>query len=230
MRGDVPSALEAMNMLETFAWLPVGALALVGLVQAPGRRPIALLATATAMSILAGYPQTTVYTVYAWGSLFVALLVHERPSARGVAVRAAACAAALVLGSAIAAVQLLPALELASVGTRSAALADRTMFPTAFNPGLTRMWQTFADSPSAFGLLVLALVPAALLAPDRRAIGVWAIVVTIVGGAWALGRATPLFDLYLALPGLRLFRLPFRVFFVPDFAIAIAAARSASPR
>jgi hypothetical protein len=225
MRGEVPSALEATYMLETITWLPVGAVALVDLVRCPGRRPIALLAAATAASCLAGYPQTTVYTVYAWGSLFLALLVHERTSPSGIATRAAAFAGALALGIAIAAVQILPALELMSVGTRSAGLTDRTMFPRGdLNPGPLRLWLSISGTPFAFGLLALALAPAALLAPRRHAIGVWALGVAVLSGAWALGRATPLFDLYLALPAMRLFRIPFRQLFVPDFAVAIAAA------
>jgi len=228
LRGSVGTAPPSPNLLEAITWLPVGAVALVGLARGRGRRSMALLAAATAMSFLAGYPQPTVYIVYAWGTLFVALLIHERPTVRDVAARSAGFAAALTLGAMVAAVQLLPALELMTSGTRAAeGLTDRTMFPVApwVTPATSVLWrQTIAGTPYALGVMALALVPAAMLAPGRHVIGWWALGVTALSAAWALGRLTPLFDVYLALPALRLFRNPGRLLIVTDFAVAVAAA------
>jgi hypothetical protein len=225
LRGTVGTAAPAPNFLEAITWLPVGAVALVDLVRAPGGRSIALLGCATGLSFLAGYPQPTVYIVYTWGSLFMALLIHERPSLAGFATRVGALATALSLGGLFAAVQMLPALELMRSGTRATeGLTDLTMqaWTTSATPILLR--HTIAGTPFALGLIALALAPAAVLAPGRRVIGAWALAVTALSAAWARGRLTPLFDLYLALPALRLFRDPGRLLFVTDFAVAIAAA------
>jgi hypothetical protein len=227
LRGQVASALASPNLLEAIAWLPVGAVAIVDLVRAPGGRPAALLALGLAMSFLAGYPQPTVYVVYAWGTLFLALLIHERPPAAGSAARVGWFAAALVLGGAVASVQLLPALELMAQGTRGGALVERELFP--YVPGLTPAvrilwWETISGATTAFGIVVLTLLPAAVLAPGLRVVGCWALGVAALSQAWALGRHSPLFDLYLATPGLALFRNPARILFVTDFAVAVAAA------
>jgi len=228
LRGEVAAALVAPNLLEALAWLPVGAVAIADLVRAPGRRAVALLAAATALSFLAGYPQPTVYVVYAWASLFLALLVHERPSLAGIAARVGTFGGALALGAAVAAVQLVPALELLQVGTRDPqGLTDQTMFPiSAFlTPGMIFLrGHAISGSLLAFGLFALAIAPAAVLARDRRAIGWWAVGLAVLTMAWSLGRYTRLFDLYLALPALRLFRNPQRMLFVTNFAIADAAA------
>jgi hypothetical protein len=228
LRGRVSTALVAPNFVEAITWLPVGALAIVHLTRRPGPWPVALLAAATAASLLAGYPQPTVYIVYAWGSLLLALLLHERPRLRGIGVRVIGFGGALLVGTAIAAIQLLPAFEMIGVGTRAAGgLDDKTMFPIApmLTPALPMIGrQSIAGSAFSFGLLALALAPAAALAPARRVLGWWALVLAVLSAAFALGRYLPVFDLYLMLPGMRLFRNPARLLFVTDFAVAIAAA------
>jgi hypothetical protein len=228
LRGNFSTALVAPNLIEAVAWLPVGAVAIVDLARTPSRRAMALLAVATAASFLAGYPQPTVYVVYAWASLLLALLIAERPTARGAGIRVAAFGGALALGSAVAAIQILPALELIGVGVRAAGgLDDKTMFPVSsmLTPAHAMIGRlSIAGSPFAFGVIVLALAPAAVLARGRRVVGWWAILLTLLAAAFSLGRYTPLFDLYLALPALRLFRNPARLMIVVDFALATAAA------
>lgn len=61
VRGLIAASLNAPNYLEAASWLPLGALAVVELVR--GKRiagAMALLATATALATLAGYPQPMV--------------------------------------------------------------------------------------------------------------------------------------------------------------------------
>jgi hypothetical protein len=129
LRGHVAVGMLTANYVEAVVWLPVGAVALVDLVRRPGRRSVALLATATAMTFLAGHPQPSVYIVYTWASLLLALLIAERPPLAGIATRTSAFTAALLLGAMVASVQVLPALELTAIGTRSAGgQGDKTMF------------------------------------------------------------------------------------------------------
>src|SRR5258707_10973693 len=47
------------NFLEAMTWLPLGALAVFEIVRGSRRRGAMLLAVATALSLLAGYPQPT---------------------------------------------------------------------------------------------------------------------------------------------------------------------------
>src|SRR6185436_3118562 len=82
LRGSMPGDLFlAPCRLEAAAWLPLGCVAVLDLVQAHEHghmrsavRAGAVLALAAGMSCLAGYPQSTVFLLYAWTSLFVALL------------------------------------------------------------------------------------------------------------------------------------------------------------
>src|SRR5262249_4252836 len=118
LRGTIPYLLFSPNHLEAIAWLPVGAIACVDLVRRPGRRAVALLAVATGMSLLGGYPQPTVYTVYTWATLWVALVVDARPDRRTLVRSGAAIAAAVVVGALVAGVQLVPGFELTQLATR----------------------------------------------------------------------------------------------------------------
>jgi hypothetical protein len=228
LRGFGAFALVAPYFIQTISWLPVGAVAIVDLVRAPSRRAMALLALATGCSFLGGHPQFTVYSVYTWGSLALVLLIHDRPSIVDGARRIGAVATALALGGALGAVQLLPAMELARIGTRATGeLAERVMLP--FGPDLTLallvFWrETITQAPFAFGVVVLGLVAAAVFAPGRRLLACWAIGVGVLAALWSLGRFTPLFDLYLLLPVVGWFRDPSRLLFVFDFCFAVAAA------
>ena len=69
VRGRVPFALFSPNYFEAIAWLPLGCLAISDLAAGRRCRGASVLALATGMSWLAGYPQTTVYVVYTWASL-----------------------------------------------------------------------------------------------------------------------------------------------------------------
>jgi hypothetical protein len=176
LRGTVATSVPSPNLLEAVTWLPVGAIAIVDLVRAPGGRSIALLAAATGLSFLAGYPQPTVYVVYTWGSLFLALLIpggrrsrsDDRPRS-AVRSRSAAVAAVRCSGSAHelghpraggserpddVSVAAWRTRRRPSSGTR------RSQAPVRVGPGrpLARL--------------------AAVFAPGRHALGVWAFAVT----------------------------------------------------
>jgi len=69
VRGRVPFALFSPNYFEAIAWLPLGCLAISDLAAGRRCRGASVLALATGMSWLAGYPQTTIYVVYTWASL-----------------------------------------------------------------------------------------------------------------------------------------------------------------
>jgi hypothetical protein len=228
LRGAVPSLQFSPNQLEAIAWLPVGAIACVALVRRPSRRAVALLATATAMSFLAGYPQPTVYAVYAWATLVVALVLDARPDRRTLCHVALGFAAGIALGALLAAVQLFPAVELTRIATRAPReLEERAMFPisASFTPALIPLrFGAIAGMPSSWGVVALALGPAALLAARRRAVAWWALALAIATALVTLGDLTPLFAIYRRLPALGWFRIPSRLLTVTELGVALAAA------
>ena len=215
--------------LEASAWLPLGALAVVDLARGGGRRPVAILALSTSLSILAGYPQITVYLVYTWVALLIALLVGGRPGVRRGVAAAGLFAAGLALGALGGGAQLLPSAELLRLGTRSSqSLTVDAMFPLVGyvfgNPGFRSLGEAVAGSSVSFGVVGLAFAAAAPFAARRRPLALWALVCCALTLVFALGPLTPFFQLYRALPTLSWFRLPNRVLCVTDFAFATTAA------
>jgi hypothetical protein len=228
LRGTVPTLQFAPNQLEAYAWLPVGAIACLGLVHGPGARPAVLLAVATAMSLLAGYPQPTTYVVYTWATLLVALAVDARLGPRDAGRAALWFALAIGLGALLAGAQMLPAAELARLGVRAPHdLVERTMFPATatLSPALIPLrFGAIVGHPFSFGFAALALAATALAAPRRRVIAGWALGVAVLTALIALGDLTPAFAIYRALPGLLWFRNPARIVCITEFGVAIAAA------
>ncbi|MBW2269465.1 MAG: YfhO family protein [Deltaproteobacteria bacterium] len=219
------------NLLESAAWLPLGCALCVGLVEAPRRRSIAALAGVYAMSLLAGYPQFSVFTAYAWGIVLVTLLLWRRcpPQVFGAAL--AGLAAAGLLGIGLAAVQLVPSMELIGEGPRDGSLliAER-MFPfgvpreTDLLSALDKhIFQQAGGTQLGFGFGVLALLlaPVALLNRGRVSISLGFFALFLFFCLLALGPVTPLFDWLLHLPGLGSFRLPQRGLFIAAFAMAV---------
>src|SRR5262249_29763949 len=117
LRGMFPMSLPHPNVLEAVTWLPLAALGTLDLARGDGLRGATLVAAAVGTSLLAGYPQVTVYTVYLLPTLLGAALLAERAPARRWIADGAALAAALALAVCAAAVQLLPSLELVGEGT-----------------------------------------------------------------------------------------------------------------
>jgi hypothetical protein len=230
LRGTITHLTLFPNSLEAAAWLPLGGIAVLDLLDGDVRRGTLLLAVATAASFLAGYPQTTVFLLYAWGTLFVALLPSRRPTVKHSLLAAALLGAACALGALAAAVQLLPGAELARAGTREAhLLPPDLMFPMGGpfigNPILHILLATgVTGSQFSFGVVGLSLLPAAVSARRLRALALWA----LVFGAWtftfAIGPITPLFRYYILLPLLGWFRLPSRIFLLTDFCFAMLSA------
>ena len=217
LSGHYSSMLLAPNTLEAASWLPLGALAVLGLAQGGGSRFAALLSLCMGASLLAGYPQSTVYCVYAWTALLAILLLGDRRPISERARIAAVFAGALAIGTLIAGIQLLPSFELAAEATRSLeSLSPERMFPFAA--------QATTLLPSHWGLVGAALLPATLLARRHRALAFGALALCALTLLFSLGSRTRSFDVYLSLPLLGSFRQPSRILFVTDFFFALAAA------
>jgi hypothetical protein len=231
MRGSMPHLTLSPNAMEAAAWLAPGAVALLGLARGAGARSIGLLAVSAAASILAGYPQSTVYIVYAWGALLAVLLVQKRAPLTGWVRAGAGFLASLLLGALLASVQLLPSLELAAQATRDlGGLTQREMFPFGLADkslgGAVSLLLSSRGSGLAWslGVVGLALLPLALLSRKHRSLGIGMTGLGLLVLTVAVGPVTPLFDLYLLLPFVDSFRLPQRILFILDFCFAVVAA------
>ena len=211
--------------LSAAVWLP---LAFLGVEQIVERRKFSgavWLAIAVSVSLLAGWLQTWTYSMYAIGiysaiRLLGAAFRRERP---GVLARMVGLlAVGLLLGVGLAAVQLLPSLELQSLGPRRPGGLSQEQI---FRYGSTSPAQLFAGAvapaPGAFiylGVLALVVIPISVFA-DRervRTLGFWC--VALAGILLGLTIYTPVYDWFLALPTANWFRVPQRVLYLYAFA------------
>jgi hypothetical protein len=230
LRGHLPGLLLSPAALEATAWFPLGCVATLDIARGHLQRGTVILSATLAASWLAGYPQPTIYSVYAWAALFLAFLLTARGRPGAWLASGAAFAAALVLGTSAAAVQLLPAAELVRVGTRDAGrLTADVMYPLGGpylgNPALLLLLQEgLSGTLRSFGVLALSLVPAALFARRQRPLVIWGYVVGAACLLYALGPITAVFPLLVELPLLGAFRAPNRALFVVDFCVAVLAA------
>jgi len=205
------------NLLEASAWLPLGALASLQLARGRPWPWAAALAIGTAASALAGYPQATVYCLYAWGWVFVTQLMASGRPAGGCLTALFWFSASVGLGALLAAVQLLPAVELSREGIRGlGTISFQQMFP--FGSSSPRALSRAAQlvGPVGFALALLALT-------NRRLRGVSATfaILAVTTFLVTLGPATPVFAVYERLPLVAAFRLPSRILFVSGFALSI---------
>jgi hypothetical protein len=224
LRGTVPEWVRWPYLLEAIAWLPLGCIALLDIVGGPTGGGVALLATATGMSWLAGGPQATVFILYTWPALLLALLLGARVGPGRWLAAGTAAAAGIGLGTLVGAVEILPGLDLAREGTRATHRLDLALLFQFGDPGLSVLRDLVTGSALSFGVIGLALAPAALLERRHRTLVFWALTVGGLAFMFSLGPATPLFRAYLDLPALAWFRTPHRIRVLSDFSLAVLAA------
>jgi hypothetical protein len=238
------------NTLHTAALLPWLLWAIDGYGQSGKRSRGLLLAALVAVQVFAGHQQTLVYsllvaTAYAvvmWRSQ-VAEPASQSPESRRTYLRSLFF---VVTGLVLAAVQLVPAIELLRHSMRSDASYD---FFTSFSMPPHFLWTLFAPyvvgggdgrlfrapyvGPAFYGEYVgyvgLATIALALIALILRRDGqtVFWCVVVLAGITLALGRYAPfgLYKLIYAVPVLNLFRVPARHLMEVEFALAVLAGR-----
>lgn len=227
LRGTTWWWLQFPSVLEAGAWLPLGALAVLGIARGEGRRPVALLAFAMGMSLLAGYTQASVFCVTAWGTLLLALLAAGGVgpgSARRGATALALFAGAIALGAMLGAVQVWPTFELTLEGTRTTEALTRIQAQTVGGKASYLLGQALIGSHMSLGATLLGLAPAALALRRHRALSVWALLLAGVSYALAVGTSTWLVEVYRALPVLGWFRNPRRLLFLTNFGLSLVAA------
>ncbi|RME43768.1 MAG: hypothetical protein D6795_18950, partial [Deltaproteobacteria bacterium] len=236
-----------LNLLHALVWLPLHLLAIRRIIERPGVRGGLLLAVATALQVTAGHPPTLFLSLLL-DALLVAVGVvsrFRRKEGRRVAKIVGMAGGGVAVGFLLAAVQLVPTLELLGESQRSGGLpreavclgslpAERLftlVSPFAFGD---ESRGTFPSSPSEIffeqtgylGLLPLAF-PFLLLgsASFRRRSDVRAFLALLLFGiVMALGCHTPFYRLLARLPPWNLFRMPGRYLLYVDFALAFLFA------
>ena len=213
---------QQLAMLRTAAWLPLALYALDRSFD-PGRAPrwLALTAALVALILVAGHTQTAMFAVY----LLAAYAVWRGRTARHTWRRVAlAVALPLGLGAGLAAVQLLPTLELVGISTRDQLAYDAAAYgyaPRALLGVLLPGWR--GEKALYVGVAPLALAVVALRRPTSAgifwgAVALFGLLVS-VGGSTFLYRA-----LFLFAPGWGTFRDQERTAAIWSLALALLAA------
>ena len=217
-----------LAVLEAGIWLP---LVLLGLFQAtrstrPGWLCIVLAGVALGLSLLAGHPQTSLFTLYVALAFLAYRLWHltaESWQTFAWYVVLSAVLLALVAGG-LAAIQLLPGLEYLQHSTRQSMGFDAKGNGFPFQdvaqilfPGFMTPW-----SPLYVGLAGLVLAVLAIL---RRALhSVFFGVAALVGLGLSFGAGTVIYDFaYLLAPGVSWFRGQERAAFIIAHSASILA-------
>lgn len=217
-------------VVSTLIWLPWLLLCVEKLVSAWRWRWWAGLALGTGLQLLAGFPQLSVYTFYAVGPYAAARLLdqrHKQPPGPVLAT-AAGLLAAVLLGSGLAAIQLVPTAELVSHSARGVEtlergqieylpgqLTARGVLANALDPRPKNTAFDYMDGAGYLGIPTLLLIAGAVLAGPRRG-RLW-LLLGAAGLALALsdgfgdGLRGRLYELYRALPTESPFRTPQRL-------------------
>ncbi|MCK6555285.1 YfhO family protein, partial [Candidatus Binatia bacterium] len=226
----VLEALWFTPALSAAVWLPLGFLAIEKIFSDRRLRWAVLLATAVAMPLLAGWLQTWLYSMYALAAYSAVRLTAAwfRPGERRHLVRLGGLlAAGAAIGLGLTAVQLLPTLELQSLGPRrpgGLSIAQMLAYgPVAPGKLLAETVDSRAGHPrfSYLGILPLLLAPLAFCTRGDRVRVAFLWCVLLLSAGFALTVHTPLFSLYRALPAATWFRIPNRILFLYAFAGAV---------
>ena len=230
------------NQVHAAAWVPLALYGLQLTREGLHRSGTAVGAAAFAMMWLAGHPQVPVYTAYLAAALIAGGLAIDRPSKAIALQRAGWSGAAMILGFGIAAIAILPMIELGELSRRSQsswelyiskalqpwqllAIALPFVFGGFWSEGSIPVPYFGLGGPTEntgyVGLLALALALAApfVLTRYRREAQLW-LAVTVIAVALCLGAATPIGTLFFYAPGYASFRVPARHLFVVSLCLA----------
>ena len=229
-----------VNQVSAAAWLPWLLLALDRAV-AGERRAWLALPPVTALLLLAGHPQVA-YMSLVFGLVYALTAGgadgdrSRRGRLAGAARGLLAWAAAGVGGVLLAAVQLLPTLEVTRHGIRSGGLPlhEAASFSLPGDEFLGALLPTFTTLPSStefvahIGLTGIILAVLGVAARPRRARTLLFVATLTATLILAVGPATPLFTLaHRLIPGFDLFRVPPRWLLPGILAAALLGAQGA---
>ena len=223
--GNAMQALTISSPIHCapFAWLPLALWACERLLRAPSLRRALVLAGVLAVAILPGMPQTVFLTYQ-----LIALRVLWELITRGRTLDAVGlCLLAFVLALGLAAIELLPELEVAKQSLRPLALAAKELSPLG-QFGFQRLQTTLATRSNLQPFLVVPVVVGAVavvaVAQSIRRVAAFYLLGAALSVALAFGPGSPVYDLYRHLPLATLFRMPARFLWITSFCLSVLAA------
>jgi hypothetical protein len=250
--------VQQVTILETATWLPLILLFLdmaTDRLEPSGEetrflrengflRPALLAGVALGLALLAGHPQTALYLFLGmiaygvfkiWGAARAVdnrpvLPGMERTADRMIALRGVVVLGmTLLVGVALAAVELLPALEFIRLSPRTALSYEEVSFGLPLPEVVALIFPGYlGGSPQYVGIVPMVLIALAIFcARPRREVAFWA---GLGGGAFllALGGNTFLYPLfYVLVPGFGAVRDQERAFLLFAFSAAMLAAHGA---
>lgn len=233
------------NQIHAAAWVPLALYGLQVIREGNHRVGAAVSALGFALMWLAGHPQVPVYTAYLAAAVVLGGVVIDRPVRRVAFARVGWSGAAIALGLALAAIAVLPMVELGEFSRRSQsnwelyiskALPPWQLLTLVLPFAFGGFWhdgeiavQYFglggpAENTGYAGLLPLALALAApfLRSNQRSDARLW-LVFTVVAALLCLGAATPIGTLFFYAPGYASFRVPARHLFVVSLCLSVVS-------
>jgi hypothetical protein len=243
--GPMLGNMGHFNQLHSMSWAPLVLYGLQRIREGLHRSGAAVTAIAVALLWLGGHPQLPLYTFYLIAALLVGSVVLDRPDAATRAVRIKWSAIGIAVGLGIAAVALVPLVELTGLSQRAGSkwelyiskavppwqlLTLALPFSFGFWADAGRTVPYFGDGAPGENLAYVGLVPLALAAAAplvlserfRREARLW----VLLGASAALlclGPATPMGYLFYYAPGYARFRVPSRHLFLVALCIAVAS-------
>ena len=232
------SQVGHLNQHATLAWTPWLMLTTDRAAAKPTTQRLASVAAVVALVVLAGHTQQAYLTILLAGGVAAArvcaMAVRRREGGR--AARASLLlAAAVAIGAGVAALQLIPTLELISHSSRSGGLtlADAGSFSLRYRGFLNGLLPDYtADHPAevsaSVGSAVLPLIGLAIFTRWRRpTVWIWALL-GAVSVIVAFGPKARVYDMFYAvLPGFNFFRVPARVLLITAVSAAVLSGYGA---
>jgi hypothetical protein len=233
------------NQVHAASWVPLALYGLQLTREGLHRQGALVASVAVALMWLAGHPQVAVYTSYLSLALVAGGLAIDRPP-RDVALRRIGWSACgMFLGIGLAAVSILPMIELGELSRRSVsnwdlyiskALPPWQLLAIAAPFAFGGFWTAAGIPVPYFGLggpaentgyvglapLALALAGAFFLTRQRRDAQLW-LGLTAIAVLLCLGAATPVGTLFYYAPGYASFRVPARHLFVVSLCLSIVS-------
>jgi len=213
----------AFMVVGPYVWLPAALLFCERLLREPTARRAIALGVVLTMSLLPGYPQVTLFAYQLIGLRLLWEFATRRVHAPFRVV--SLLALGIVLAPLLAAVQLVPSLEVGRESVRNAALQLSEMDPLGSLEWSRIVFSLVTRSTvMPFVLVPCLLAVAAFLRPTTRRHALFYLGAGALFFALAFGPRTPLFGLYVSLPLGRLFRFPDRFVWVTAFCLPVLTA------
>jgi len=230
LSGFLGAQAEHVNQLSVFAWLPLLLLLFHEAYTRQSRIYGLFASLVVGLQFLAGHAQASFINLSALGCYAIYLSLKRGGGRRTLPIwRALGLVMGVtLLGAGLAAVQLLPTLELSPLSLRGGGLTYRQAVSFSLRPTLLLLsllpsfdYSPFSEYIAYVGITPILLASLALL---RKRENAFFGALALLGIILALGLYNPFYYLlYRLVPGFSLFRVPARWLFLYTFGLAILA-------